>query len=127
LKLARHLSASSMDLQRVTPVLVQVNASGEDAKTGFKPAEAPEAIHEITELPGVEVRGLMTMAPFVEDERVLRGTFRALRRVQEKASGISGYRGTELSMGMTNDFELAVEEGSTMVRIGTALFGERPR
>jgi uncharacterized pyridoxal phosphate-containing UPF0001 family protein len=79
------------------------------------------------DLPGLEVRGLMTMAPFVEEENLLRGTFRQLRDLQEEAGRIPGYLGSELSMGMTNDFELAVEEGSTMVRIGTALFGERPR
>lgn len=126
-KLGRRLSSFSKELRRVTPVLIQVNASGEEAKSGFEPAEALEAIHAFAELPGIEVRGLMTMAPFVEDEKILRATFRALRRLHEQASGISGYRGKELSMGMTNDFELAVEEGSTMVRIGTALFGERPR
>jgi uncharacterized pyridoxal phosphate-containing UPF0001 family protein len=69
----------------------------------------------------------MTMAPFVDDEEVLRKTFRTLRGVQERAGKLPSYEGRELSMGMTNDFELAVEEGSTMVRIGTALFGERPR
>jgi pyridoxal phosphate enzyme (YggS family) len=127
LKLGQRLSSFSVELQRVTPVLVQVNASGEEAKSGFAPAATLEAIHALVDLPGIEVRGLMTMAPFVEDERLLRGTFRALRRIHEEAAGISGYRGEELSMGMTNDFELAVEEGSTMVRIGTALFGERPR
>jgi pyridoxal phosphate enzyme (YggS family) len=127
LKLARRLSAFSVEEERVTPVLVQVNASGEEAKSGFPPREAVEAIHEMVELPGVAIRGLMTMAPFVDDQKVLRQTFRKLRDVQEAARAIPGYLGTELSMGMTNDFELAVEEGSTMVRIGTALFGERPR
>jgi uncharacterized pyridoxal phosphate-containing UPF0001 family protein len=69
----------------------------------------------------------MTMAPFVEDEKTLRKAFSGLRKIHEGACALQGYTGTELSMGMTNDFELAVEEGSTMVRIGTALFGERPR
>lgn len=127
LKLGRRLSSFSVDGGRTAPVLVQVNASGEDVKNGFDLDLALEAIQELVELPGLNVRGLMTMAPFVEDERVLRGTFRKLRRLHEEAGRIPGYEGTELSMGMTNDFELAVEEGSTMVRIGTALFGERPR
>jgi pyridoxal phosphate enzyme (YggS family) len=127
LKLARRVSSCSVEGRRVTPVLVQVNASGEEAKSGFDPREALEAIHEMVDLPGLEVRGLMTMAPFVEEENLLRGTFRQLRDLQEEAGRIPGYLGSELSMGMTNDFELAVEEGSTMVRIGTALFGERPR
>jgi pyridoxal phosphate enzyme (YggS family) len=127
LKLARRLSAFSVERERVTPILVQVNASGEEAKSGLPPREAVEAIHEMMELPGITIGGLMTMAPFVDDEKVLRKTFRKLRDVQEAAGAIPGYVGTELSMGMTNDFELAVEEGSTMVRIGTALFGERPK
>jgi pyridoxal phosphate enzyme (YggS family) len=127
LKLGRRLSSFSLEAGRVTSVLVQVNASGEAVKSGFEADEAVEAIHGLLELPGLQIRGLMTMAPFVDDEKVLRGTFRKLRQVQEEAGGIPGYEGTELSMGMTNDFELAVEEGSTMVRIGTALFGERSR
>lgn len=125
LKLARRLSGLAVEMERSLPILVQVNTSGEDAKSGFEGSEALEAIHQILELPGVDLRGLMTMAPFVDDERVLRKTFAALRHVQEEASRLPGYRGQELSMGMTNDFELAIEEGSTMVRIGTALFGER--
>jgi len=127
LKLGRRLSSFSEEEGRVMPILVQVNASGEDGKSGFGPPEAVEAIHELLGLPGLDIRGLMTMAPFVAEEKVLRGTFRELRRVQEIAGKLPGYHGSELSMGMTNDFELAVEEGSTMVRIGTALFGERPR
>ena len=109
------------------PVLVQVNTSGEGAKSGVSPEEAPEALHRITELPGLAVRGLMTMAPFTDRESVLRAAFRALRRLHEKLGSLEGYRGEHLSMGMTNDYGIAVEEGSTMVRIGTALLGPRPR
>ena len=127
LKLGRRIASFSQEAGQVTPVLVQVNVSGEAAKSGFDPREAVEAVHALLEFPGLDVRGLMTMAPFVEDEKVLRRTFGELRRVQEMTQKVPGYHGTELSMGMTNDFELAVEEGSTMVRIGTALFGERPR
>ncbi len=127
IKLARKLSQHSAEKGARTSVLVQVNVAEEDAKTGFSRDGALEAIHEIAELPGLEVLGLMTMAPFVDEETLLRRTFAGLRRIHEAASGLPGYQGRELSMGMTNDFELAVEEGSTMVRIGTALFGERPR
>jgi len=127
MKLARKVSAHAVEAGRRMPALVQVNFMGEESKSGFSRDEAMEAIHEILELPGVEVRGLMTMAPFVEDEKTLREAFSGLRRIHEGARKLQGYTGTELSMGMTNDFELAVEEGSTMVRIGTALFGERPR
>ncbi len=127
LKLGRRLSSFSLEEGRTTPVLVQVNTSGEERKGGFSPSEAVEAIHELVDLQALTVSGLMTMAPFVEEERVLRKTFQKLRGIQEDAARIPGYEGKELSMGMTNDFALAIEEGSTMVRIGTALFGERPR
>ncbi len=126
LKLARRLSAFALEDGSRLPVLVQVNVSGEDTKSGFPADQAVEAIHQIVGLPGLEVRGLMTMAPFVEDDKLLRRTFAGLRRLLEEAKRLPGFVGHELSMGMTHDFELAVEEGSTMVRIGTALFGERP-
>jgi pyridoxal phosphate enzyme (YggS family) len=126
-KLGRKLSDSAGLLCRRLPVLVQVNTSGEEVKSGFSQAEALEGIHELLELPGLDIRGLMTMGPLVDDEAVLRSTFARLRALQEQAMELPGYQGRELSMGMTNDFELAVEEGSTMVRIGTALFGERSR
>lgn len=127
LKLARRLSNFSVEAGGRLPVLLQVNTSGETVKNGFDSDEALEGIRQVLEMPGLEVRGLMTMAPFVDEERVLRGTFSGLRRIHEEAGKLAGYRGRELSMGMTNDFELAIEEGSTMVRIGTALFGERLR
>ena len=109
------------------PVLVQVNTSGEATKSGFSADEAPEAVHRICELAGLSVRGLMTMAPFTGGERVVRGAFRTLRRLHEELRPLEGYRGDHLSMGMTNDFRVAVEEGSTMIRIGTALLGPRPQ
>jgi pyridoxal phosphate enzyme (YggS family) len=127
LKLARRLSGFASEQERRIPVLLQANLSGEDAKSGFSPDRMLDVVHEVVELDGLEVRGLMTMAPFTEDEKVLRSTFAGLRKIHEDVGSLPGYEGRELSMGMTNDFELAVEEGSTMVRIGTALFGERPR
>lgn len=108
-------------------VLIQVNTSGEESKYGFTPEGFRDSLDEILTLSSVEVRGLMTMAPLTDDEEVLRKTFAGLRELHEEAGTHAGYRGTELSMGMSNDFEVAVEEGSTMIRIGTALFGERPR
>ena len=84
-----------------------------------------EELHELAELPGLRVLGLMTMAPFVEDEQVLSRTFAGLRGVSERVRAVTDRVGPELSMGMTNDLEVAIREGSTMVRIGTALFGER--
>jgi PLP dependent protein len=112
-----------------TPVrgLLQVNVSGEATKGGFDPDATVAALAELGELPGLELHGLMTMAPWTDDEAVLRGTFgrtRALlERCERERPGALG--GRELSMGMSNDFEIAIEEGATMIRLGTVLFGER--
>ncbi len=125
-RLAERLDRFAPEGAAPLPVLVQVNTSGEAAKSGIAPGEAREAVHRITELPGLAVRGLMTMAPFTGRERVLRDAFGGLRRLHEELRSIEGYRGEHLSMGMTNDFRIAIEEGSTMVRIGTALLGPRP-
>ena len=86
-------------------------------------AEAEELVARMRQLPGLEVRGLMTMAPFSEDEGVVRGAFVALRELRERLGGEAAL--PELSMGMTADFRAAILEGATIVRIGTALFGER--
>ena len=112
---------------REVAVLAQVNTSGEGSKGGFALEGAVEAIHEVAELPGLRVRGLMTMAPFVADERVLRAAFASLRETGERLRRVTDRVGRELSMGMTNDLDVAIREGSTMIRIGTALFGERPQ
>jgi PLP dependent protein len=107
-------------------VLVQVNTSGEDAKTGFTADAAVEGVGAMLELHRIRVEGLMTMAPLTDDPGVLRTTFAALAGVGARlARELPGYEGRELSMGMSNDYEVAVEEGSTIVRLGTALFGER--
>jgi len=125
--LAERLDRVGAEAGKVVRVLVQVNTAGEAAKSGL---HRDTALHELTAvlaLEYIEVAGLMTMAPLTDDEGVLRGTFRRLRELHEEAGRtLPGYRGTELSMGMSNDFAIAVEEGSTMVRLGTALFGERP-
>lgn len=129
-RLAEKLSRLGEAQARRVPVLVQVNASGEAAKGGLPAALDPEAaldgIGAIAVLPGLRVMGLMTMAPFVADEATLRTTFARTRATLEAASSIDGLAGRELSMGMSNDYEIAVEEGSTMVRLGTTLFGPRP-
>ncbi|MEX2466731.1 MAG: YggS family pyridoxal phosphate-dependent enzyme [Gemmatimonadota bacterium] len=127
LKLGRRVGRASEDRGEPMPVFLQVNTSGEDAKGGFEGDQVVEALHEVAELPGLRVLGLMTMAPFVEDERVLAEAFAGLRALSERLRSVSGGVGPELSMGMTNDLEIAIREGSTMVRIGTALFGERGR
>ena len=126
LKLAERLSraADELGLERV-PVLLQVNVSGEETKGGFSKADALEGLAQAAEVPRLRVEGLMTMAPLTDDERVLRATFGDLRELLDRLRRVRPEVGAELSMGMTNDLHIAVAEGSTMVRIGTALFGER--
>lgn len=126
-KLARKLdgAAEVVGRERIR-VLVQVNASGEGSKFGFAPADAPARIEEICRLPRLEVAGLMTMAPYTDDEDVLRRTFGVTRELAERCvAEVEAFEGRVLSMGMSHDYEIAVEEGSTEVRLGTALFGER--
>ena len=127
IRLAEKLSRVGVAEGRSVPVLVQVNVSGEAAKGGFPEAEALDGIARVAGLGGLRALGLMTMAPFTSDVPTLRDTFRRTRLLLEAAAGIDGLGGRELSMGMSNDFEIAIEEGSTMVRLGTTLFGERPR
>ncbi len=127
LKLARKLDGAAERLGRAeVRVLVEVNASGEGSKFGLPPGEAPARIAEICGLRRLRVEGLMAMAPYTDDEEVLRRTFRVTRELAERcAAEAEGFEGRVLSMGMSNDYEIAVEEGSTEVRLGTALFGER--
>jgi pyridoxal phosphate enzyme (YggS family) len=105
--------------------LVQVNVVGEETKGGFERAEwAPEA-DRLRGLAGIRVRGVMTMAPFDANEAVLRTVFAGARDARDVLCA-AGHEATELSMGMSNDYEIAVEEGATLVRLGTILFGARP-
>ena len=101
------------------PVLLEVNVSGEISKNGFPVAEVGPALAAISQLPGIEVKGLMTVAPVVTIPEQVRPVFRELRSLRD-SMGLE-----HLSMGMTDDFEVAVEEGATMLRIGRAIFGER--
>ncbi|MGB3128402.1 MAG: YggS family pyridoxal phosphate-dependent enzyme, partial [Dehalococcoidia bacterium] len=116
LRLAETLSQHS---QSKLPVLIEVNVSGEATKSGFLLPEVDEAVKRIGRLPNIEVEGLMTIAPWGSDAEEVRPIFRQLRQLRE-ALGLR-----HLSMGMTDDFEVAIEEGATLVRIGRAIFGER--
>ncbi|CAA9306436.1 MAG: UPF0001 protein YggS [uncultured Gemmatimonadetes bacterium] len=125
LRLAQALSAEAVKRGIPARALVQVNASGEESKGGFEPAELVDALGKIAELPGMRVEGLMTMAPFTDDQSVIRAAFRRTRELLDDAARQLPGIGRQLSMGMSNDFEIAVEEGSTLVRVGSVLFGER--
>lgn len=128
LRLAQELSREAERADRDVDALVQVNASGEGTKGGLEVSDGVDAIGAITELPRLRVHGLMTMAPLTDDEAALRSTFRRTRELfEECGTALPSFDAVHLSMGMSNDFEIAVEEGSTMVRLGTALFGERQR
>jgi pyridoxal phosphate enzyme (YggS family) len=124
-RLGERLSKAAAESAKVVRVLAQVNTTGEATKGGLEHATAVETIHRLSELPGLRVEGLMTMAPLVDDQAVLHDAFARLRQTQERLSRATDRVGPELSMGMTNDLEIAIQEGSTMIRIGTALFGER--
>lgn len=107
------------------PVLVEVNCSGESAKSGVAPGELGALLNRIAASPRLELQGLMTMAALTDDAVVQRASFARLRELRETMQR-AGHRLPELSMGMSGDYPVAVEEGATMVRLGTLLFGERP-
>jgi PLP dependent protein len=125
-RLAQALSAAAVAAGTTVRALVQVNTSGEASKFGLAAEETVDAVARMAELPALALEGLMTMAPFTDDEGVLRRTFSAARLLAEEARRqVPAFTGRHLSMGMSNDFEAAVEEGSTLVRVGSSLFGER--
>ena len=126
-RLARTLAAEAERRGRPVRGLLQVNVSGEETKGGFEGDAAVDALGDLGGMEGLEIHGLMTMAPWTDDTGVLRRTFAAARLLLEECARQvpDVLRGAELSMGMSNDFEIAVEEGATMLRLGTVLFGER--
>jgi pyridoxal phosphate enzyme (YggS family) len=111
---------------RAVDVLLEVNFSGEGSKGGFRPSEVLPEAERLTSLSGLRVLGLMTMASFTASERELHRTFAQARDARDVLAQ-AGHPATELSMGMSNDYEIAVEEGATMVRLGTTLFGARAK
>ncbi len=121
LELARELDRRSQNLDKRLTVYVQVNVSGEESKTGLSPAELPYFLDELVKLKNLLPAGLMTMPPYDPDPELSRPFFAALRELRDKhAPELSG-----LSMGMSGDYQVAVEEGATIVRVGSALFGAR--
>ena len=125
LDLAEKLATRAESDGRREPVLVEVNLTGEDRKNGVPEDRAVDFVARLAERPGLEARGLMGMARYGADERELHATFAGLRGLVEQARQATGLPLPELSMGMSGDFEIAVEEGATLVRVGTAIFGVR--
>ena len=123
-RLADAVSEFGVAHHQAVEALVQVSVVGEESKGGFSPDELAAEAEQFTARAGVKVMGVMTMAPLDADERTLRTVFRGARDAREKLIG-AGHPAHALSMGMSTDFEIAVEEGATMVRLGTVLFGAR--
>lgn len=130
-KIAQRLSRAAAAAGREMDILFEVNVSGEESKHGFTPDQLMAALPELLQLPALRFDGLMTMAPFVDDAEQTRPIFRQLRQLLERlrqefpSARYPQASWRHLSMGMSNDFEVAIEEGATLVRIGTAIFGKR--
>jgi len=120
--LASEIGKRSLTLGKTTSVLVEVNISGEESKFGVSPEDVAQLCEELYSISGVRVEGLMGIAPFVQDKDAIRKSFAQLRELWER---LPLENRIWLSMGMTSDYEIAIEEGSNMVRIGTAIFGAR--
>ena len=127
LRLAEAISQEAQRQGRMVPVLIEVNVAGEESKFGVSPEETENLVREAAKLPGIQVQGLMTIAPFVENPEENRAVFSNLKKlyVDIKTKNIDNVAMNLLSMGMTNDYEVAIEEGATMIRVGTGIFGVR--
>jgi len=127
-RLAEALNAHAREADRRLPVLLEVDFTSLPQRSGFAPWDLEAVAGALVALPHLEIRGLMTVAPLGLDREGLRSVFREMRLLRDRlAARYTGVVWQHLSMGMSDDFELAIEEGSTMVRIGRAIFGERPR
>jgi pyridoxal phosphate enzyme (YggS family) len=127
LSLARELQKQAEKQSRRPKVLLEVNVAGESSKFGWAPDRVLTELMEVNALDRLEIHGLMTIAPYVTDSERVRVYFRKLRELRDAAADRLGAPLPVLSMGMSGDLDVAIEEGSTMVRVGTALFGDRPR
>jgi pyridoxal phosphate enzyme (YggS family) len=131
LRLAEKLNSAAEKLGKRVPVLLELNLGGEESKSGVAPVsqEFGALLESAARLEHLEFRGLMTIPPFTEDPEGARPFFRRLREIRDNVArrNLAGIRLDTLSMGMSHDFEVAIEEGSTCVRLGTAIFGERPK
>ena len=125
--LAREIQTQAKKLDRTIEILIQVNTSGEESKFGLEPEATIGAIEEVSTLPNLKIKGLMTIGAFLPNPEDVRPCFKLLHDLKDRVNerGITSVEIGTLSMGMTNDYEIAIEEGSTMVRVGTAIFGER--
>lgn len=125
IKLAKEIDKRSVQFKKIIDVLIEVNISGEETKYGYNPEKVEAFLKEISEFSGIRVRGLMTIAPISKNKEEVRPYFRRLRELSERIrdKNIKNIKMDYLSMGMTDDFEIAIEEGANMVRIGRGIFG----
>lgn len=122
LKLAKQISEYAASNGIIQKVLIQVNTTGEETKFGFDVKTAKEAFAELLNLDSLDIKGFMTMAPYTEDENIIHKAFRDLRGLRDELQEKYGKELPELSMGMSNDYHIAIEEGSTMIRLGSFIF-----
>lgn len=125
IKLAERISEQAVKVGKTIDCLVEVNSSGEESKFGFSPAEILMAAEQIAALPGINLKGLMTIGPWTTNEGCIKKAFDMTFQIFTRMQSALGEAFTTLSMGMSSDYELAIECGSTMVRVGTAIFGKR--
>ena len=125
IRLAKEIDREAKKIDKVQDVLIQVNTSGEESKHGLAPDSTAAFFKEVTLYPNINISGLMAIAPEVDDPEETRPCFRRLRELRDELNAIRKTQYAILSMGMTNDFEVAIEEGATMVRVGRAIFGEK--
>ncbi|HLX70885.1 MAG TPA: YggS family pyridoxal phosphate-dependent enzyme [Verrucomicrobiae bacterium] len=125
LHVAQEISKRAEQASKTVPILLEVNLAGEASKFGYRPDKLEAELKQINALPRLEIHGLMTVPPWTPNAENVRPVFRQLRDLKQRAEQILGAPLPHLSMGMTGDFEVAIEEGATIVRIGTALFGPR--
>ena len=127
LDLVREIDKKAKKEGVVQRILIEVNVSGEESKFGIKPCDAEDFVRQASVYENVKIEGLMTVAPFDATEDELKGIFRSLKDFKEEINklNIEGVSMKELSMGMTGDYEIAIREGATMVRVGTGIFGKR--
>ena len=124
LRLAREINTQASRVNKIQDILLEIKTSPEETKYGLKPEEAIEAVKDISELKNINIRGLMTIAPLLDNAEQARPYFRILRELKDKVNElrVTGCELRVLSMGMSDDFEVAIEEGATMVRLGRAIF-----
>ena len=127
LRLAEEISRRAVEVSRTIECLIEVNSSGEEAKFGAPPEQTLDLIRQVKDLPGIELTGLMTVGPLTDDEDDIREAFAKVRELFKQGREIVGDQFDCLSMGMSDDFPLAIAEGSTMIRVGSGIFGPRQK